>query len=125
MQLCRLRHVALAIVGHGQVISSRAGTEAYRQGLTSRPWTCYHGLVKPKPPVKVPKSIFKPKAFEYFRLVEEKRQEILITDHGRPVVRISPVDEADEHELSALRGLVVKYVDPYEPVGSEDWEAAR
>jgi prevent-host-death family protein len=81
--------------------------------------------MKPNSPVKVSKSNFKPKAFEYFRLVEEKRQEILITDHGRPVVRISPVDEADEHELSALRGLVVKYVDPYEPVGSEDWEAAR
>ena len=81
--------------------------------------------MKPNLPVKVSKSNFKPKAFEYFRLVEEKRQEILITDHGRPVVRISPVDEADEHELSALRGLVVKYVDPYEPVGSEDWEAAR
>jgi prevent-host-death family protein len=76
-------------------------------------------------PVTVSKSIFKPKAFEYFRLVEEKRQEILITDHGRPVARISPVDEADEHELSALRGLLVKYVDPYEPVGPEDWEAAR
>ena len=76
-------------------------------------------------PVKVPKSIFKPKAFEYFRLVEQKRQEILITDHGRPVARISPVDEADEQELSALRGLLVKYIDPYEPVGSEDWEAAR
>jgi prevent-host-death family protein len=76
-------------------------------------------------PVKVSKSTFKPKAFEYFRLVEEKRQEILITDHGRPVARISPIDEADEHELSALRGLLVKYVDPYEPVGSEDWEAAR
>jgi hypothetical protein len=40
-------------------------------------------------------------------------------------VRISPVDEADEYELSALRGLLVKYLDPYEPVGSEDWEAAR
>jgi len=81
--------------------------------------------MKSTSPVKVPKSIFKPKAFEFFRLVEEKRQEILITDHGRPVARISPVDEADEHELSALRGLLVKYIDPYEPVGSEDWEAAR
>jgi prevent-host-death family protein len=75
--------------------------------------------------IKIPKSAFKPKAFEYFRLVEEKRQEILITDHGRPVARISPVDEVDEPELSALRGLLVKYVDPYEPVGPEDWEAAR
>jgi prevent-host-death family protein len=76
-------------------------------------------------PVEVSKSSFKPKAFEYFRLVEEKRQEILITDHGRPVARISPVDEADELELSALRGLVVKYREPLEPVGPGDWEAAR
>ena len=75
--------------------------------------------------VRVPKSRFKPRAFEYFRLVEQKRQEILITDHGRPVVRIAPVEEADESELDALRGLVVKYVDPFEPVGAEDWEAAR
>jgi prevent-host-death family protein len=81
--------------------------------------------MKSRSPVKVPKSSFKPKAFEYFRLVEETRQEILITDHGRPVAMISPVDEADEHELAALRGLLVKYVDPYEPVGAEDWEAAR
>jgi prevent-host-death family protein len=76
-------------------------------------------------PVKVPKSIFKPKAFEYFRLVEKKRQEIIITDHGRPVARISPVDEDAEPGLAALRGLLVKYRDPYEPVGSEGWDAAR
>jgi prevent-host-death family protein len=81
--------------------------------------------MKHTPSVKVSKSIFKQKAFEYFRLVQEKRQEILITDHGRPVARISPVEEADEDELSALRGLVLKYIDPYEPVGPEDWEAAQ
>lgn len=75
--------------------------------------------------LRVPKSRFKPRAFEYFRLVEEKRREILVTDHGRPVVRISPVDEADEDELQELRGLVVKYVDPLEPVGAEEWEASR
>jgi prevent-host-death family protein len=89
------------------------------------PWSCYYGLMRRASPVKVSKSSFKPKAFEYFRLVEEKRQEILITDHGRPVARISPVDEADENELAALRGLVVKYLEPFEPVGPEDWEAAR
>lgn len=75
--------------------------------------------------IRVPKSRFKPRAFEYFRLVQEKRREILITDRGRPVVRISPVDEADETELQELRGLVVRYVDPLEPVASEEWEAAR
>jgi prevent-host-death family protein len=77
------------------------------------------------PVVRVAKSVFKPKAFEYFRLVENKRQEILITDHGRPVARIVPVGSGDEPGLLALRGLVVKYTDPYEPVGSDDWEASR
>ena len=81
--------------------------------------------MRKSPAVRVPKSRFKPRAFEYFRLVEQKRQEILVTDHGRPVVRISPVEEADEGELAALRGLVVKYVEPFEPVGGVDWEAAR
>jgi prevent-host-death family protein len=82
-------------------------------------------MVHVKKIVTVSKSGFKPKAFEYFRLVEEKRQEILITDHGRPVARITPVGQSDEGELTALRGLLVTYVDPYEPVGDEDWEAAR
>jgi len=75
--------------------------------------------------VRVPKSRFKPRAFEYFRLVEQKRQEILVTDRGRPVARISPIGEDDEPDLQALRGLVVKYVDPLEPVAAEDWEASR
>lgn len=81
--------------------------------------------MKQNAPVKVSKSNFKPKAFEYFRLVAEKRREILITDRGRPVALISPVDQADESELLALRGLLVKYVDPFEPVGVDDWDAVR
>ncbi|MCX7030373.1 MAG: type II toxin-antitoxin system prevent-host-death family antitoxin [Spirochaetes bacterium] len=75
--------------------------------------------------VRVPKSRFKPKAFEYFRMVETQRKEILVTDHGRPVVRISAIHDADEPELDALRGLVVKYIEPFEPVGAGDWEATR
>jgi prevent-host-death family protein len=93
--------------------------------LTDGPWSCYHGPMKRSSVLRVPKSRFKPRAFEYFRLVEQKRKEILITDHGRPVVRISAVEEADESELDALRGLVLKYVEPFEPVGAGDWEAAR
>ena len=75
--------------------------------------------------VRVPKSRFKPRAFEYFRLVEQERREIVVTDRGRPVVRICPVAAADETGLEELRGSVVKYLDPFEPVGVEDWEAAR
>ena len=36
-----------------------------------------------------------------------------------------PIGEDDEPDLQALRGLVIKYVDPLEPVAGEDWEAAR
>jgi prevent-host-death family protein len=85
----------------------------------------HHGPMSGSPVVRVAKSAFKPKAFEYFRLVENKRQEILITDNGRPVARIVPVEADDEPGLRALRGLVVKYIDPCEPAGPEDWEASR
>lgn len=38
----------------------------------------------------VSKSKFKPKALEYFRQMEETGIELTITDHGRPVVKITP-----------------------------------
>ena len=40
----------------------------------------------------VSKSRFKAKALQYFRQVEETRKEMIVTDRGRPVVRIVPVD---------------------------------
>ena len=60
----------------------------------------------------VPKSKFKPKAFAYIRMVEERRDEICITDHGRPVAKIVPYTESDDRELVSLRGLVRSYEDP-------------
>ena len=38
----------------------------------------------------VSKAGFKPKALEYFRLVEETGIELVITDRGRAVVKITP-----------------------------------
>ena len=71
----------------------------------------------------VPKSRFKPKAFEYFRLVEREHAEIIITDHGRPVLKLIPFSQAEDDELRALRGLVERYKDPLEPV-EVSWEAS-
>ena len=73
----------------------------------------------------IPKSQFKPRAFELFRLVEQQGETIVITDRGRPVLKIVPFEEADDPELAALRGTLVRYDDPLAPVASTDWEATR
>ena len=73
----------------------------------------------------VPKSKFKPKAFEYLRLVQEKQEEIIIIDHGTPVARIVPIARDEEPALLELREMVVKYEAPFAPVAEEGWEAGR
>ena len=70
----------------------------------------------------VQKSKFKPKAFEYFRQVEQG-ESIVITDHGRPVARIVPYSAETGSAIGSLRGTLVAYQDPLEPVGETDWEA--
>lgn len=68
------------------------------------------------------KSKFKPKTLEYLRKVEETGESLIITDHGRPVVKIEPY-RGGEETLRLLRGCVVRYDDPLEPVAVEDWES--
>lgn len=73
----------------------------------------------------ISKSKFKPNALKYFRLVERTGREIIITDHGRPAVRIVPFTDDPLEGLKALRNTVLKYVDPTDPVGVDDWESNR
>ena len=73
----------------------------------------------------VSKSSFKAKALEYFREVESTGKELVITDHGKPVLKIVPYSYDPEEALRALRGSVIHYTDPLEPVGLEDWESLR
>lgn len=70
----------------------------------------------------VSKSQFKPHALEYFRQVEKTRTPLVITDRGRPVLKLVPYTEDPAETLRELRGSVLKYQDPTEPVGLEDWE---
>jgi prevent-host-death family protein len=71
----------------------------------------------------VSKSHFKPKALEYFRSVEKTGKELIITDHGRPVLRIVPYALDPQAALRKLRGSVLRYDDPTEPMAVESWEA--
>jgi len=73
----------------------------------------------------VSKSQFKPHALEYFRKIEETRQELIITDRGKPVLKVIPYTEDAEHTLLELRNSVIAYENPTGPVGMEDWEALK
>lgn len=71
----------------------------------------------------VSKSRFKPQALKYFRQVQESGQELIITDRGRPVVKIVPCTPDPSELLAELRHSVLRYESPTEPVAAEDWEA--
>ena len=73
----------------------------------------------------VPKSRFKPRALNYFRQVEQTGKEIIITDHGKPVLKVVPYTEKPAAWLKPLRGTVKRFHRPIEPVASDDWEALR
>jgi PHD/YefM family antitoxin component YafN of YafNO toxin-antitoxin module len=55
----------------------------------------------------VSKSRFKAKALEYFRKIEQNGQAVIIIDHGKPVLQ------------------VLRFDDPLEPVGLDDWDALK
>ena len=72
---------------------------------------------------RVSKSQFKPRTLEYFRQVEQSGEALIITDHGRPVLKVIPYSAEPSDVLNALRNSVRKYDRPMDPVGLEDWES--
>lgn len=72
---------------------------------------------------QVSKSSFKARALEYFRQVERSGKDLVITDRGKPVLKVTPYVRDPDEALKALRGSVIRYDDPMDPVGMEDWEA--
>lgn len=71
----------------------------------------------------VSKSRFKAHALELFRQVESTGEEIVVTDRGRPVIKVVPYAADPARQLSEIRDSVVRYDAPEEPVAAEDWEA--
>ena len=71
----------------------------------------------------VSKAKFKAQALAYFRQVEKTKKPLVITDRGRPVLQLMPYVEDPDAGLKELRGTIVQYDDPTEPVGVEDWDA--
>lgn len=78
-------------------------------------------------PQSVSKSQFKAQALEYLREVEKTKTPLIITHEGKPVVEVIPYKKQSDQEviLKSLRGTVLKYEDPTQPVGLEDWEVLK
>ena len=76
-------------------------------------------------PQSVSKSQFKPHSLEYFRKIEQTGEELVITDHGRPVLKVVPYVADPEECFRGLRNTVLQYDAPLEPVGVECWEALK
>ena len=74
---------------------------------------------------EVSKSQFKARALEFFRQVEATGESIVITDHGQPKLELSPYRRPMQDPLAALRGSVLRYDRPTDPVGEEEWDVLK
>jgi len=83
------------------------------------------GPLPPGSPQQVSKSRFKAQALELFRQVEASGEPLVVTDHGRPTLEVRPYRPVrpDANPLEELRGSVLRFDDPFAPVGENDWEA--
>jgi antitoxin (DNA-binding transcriptional repressor) of toxin-antitoxin stability system len=74
-------------------------------------------------PATLSKTEFKLRVLEICRHVQATGAPIVITDRGRPVLKLAPYYGDDDFVLASLRGSVLAYEDPMEPVGDETWES--
>ena len=75
--------------------------------------------------IQISKTELKAKALEYFRQIETTGQSVVVTDHGQPTIEIRRYQATQKHPLDLLRGSVLSFNQPFEPIGADDWEAAQ
>jgi prevent-host-death family protein len=70
----------------------------------------------------VSKSVLKAKMLEYFRQVEETGEELIVTDNGRPVVKVVPIRKrrTAADVFGDARGRVVYREDILAPT-TDEW----
>jgi len=71
----------------------------------------------------VSKSKFKAKALEYFRQVEASGEPLIITDNGKPTLEIRRIGSQGDDTFEVLKGSVLWYDRPFDPVDEDEWEA--
>lgn len=59
------------------------------------------------------------------RSVEQAGEPVIITDHGKPVLELKPYFPTEVDPLERLKGSVVEFLDPFDPVSDDEWESAN
>lgn len=72
---------------------------------------------------EVSKSRFKAHALEIFRRVETTGEPVIVTDHGTPTLIVRKYVGSARSVRDRLKGSVLRYDAPLEPVGDSDWDA--
>ena len=72
---------------------------------------------------EVSKSRFKAHALEIFRRVELTGEPVIVTDHGNPSLIVRKYLGSVANVRDKLKGSVLRYDAPLEPVADDDWEA--
>lgn len=72
---------------------------------------------------EISKSKFKAQALEIFRRVELTGEAVIITDHGNPTLIVKKYTPTKQSPQERLKGALLRYDEPFAPVGEEDWEA--
>jgi antitoxin (DNA-binding transcriptional repressor) of toxin-antitoxin stability system len=69
----------------------------------------------------VTKSVLKAKMLEYFREIEKTGEELIVTDHHRPVLRVIPIKPKNSAAdvFAEFQGKVVYKEDIRTPTSSE------
>ncbi len=71
---------------------------------------------------EISKSRFKAHALEIFRHVEMTGEPVIVTDHGTPSLIVRKYEVQIVNVRDMLKGSILRYDSPLEPVGLEDWE---
>jgi hypothetical protein len=79
--------------------------------------------IKMHKPQEVSKSEFKAKALEFFRAIEVSGENLIVTNHGKPTIEVRIFRPINADPLLILQGSVLRFEDPMDSVGTNDWEA--
>lgn len=87
--------------------------------------TISHDYGETMDPKRVSKSEFKARALEYFRAVEASGETVIVTDNGKPKIEIRRYRADERSPLERLRGSIVAFKYPTEPVAEDHWAATQ
>lgn len=73
---------------------------------------------------QISKTDFKAHALEILRDIESSGESRIITDRGRPTLEIRRLRTESRSPLDILKGTVVRFDNPTDPVADGDWDQA-